>query len=449
MVWLTRSSIKEMPDREIFCNTPWYSVHIYWDGSLGICCQEDHKPYQAGHDYNIANMSIKDWFNSEPVRQFRLSMLRPHKMSACRSCYEEEDSHGYSRRIRSNSKSVIFTRQAFTQSFQQSPAYPHFIHSADNQGWTNTSPIDLHIDLGNHCNLACKMCIPSASSTIASQHVRWGIESSRQYLGTDWTRNERVWKGFLQQLIEIPGLKNLHLMGGETLLTRKFEELVDWFIAHGRYDICFSFVTNGTIYPSTLMDKLKRFARVGIEVSIETMTEHNLYQRQGTDNALVMHNIQRLRAWCDRADFTVALRPAISVLTIGHYHTLLEYAIRNQLVIKSLLCVNPEFMRPEMLPITVKRFYLERLERWAQTIDWPACAPGDYNASDPNNAALGAHDQVRMIKSLLQLPCPADSDQQLERLIRHCERWDKVYGLDMRSYYPEFAEILEQHGYAL
>jgi hypothetical protein len=52
-----------------------------------------------------------------------------------------------------------------------------------------------------------------------------------------------------------------------------------------------SFVTNGTVYKPGLMTKLQHFKRVGIEISIETVDEHNAYQRQGTDTTVVLDNI--------------------------------------------------------------------------------------------------------------------------------------------------------------
>ena len=278
------------PDKNIFCNTPWYEIQIYWDGSFGICCQEDHKLYDpADSQYNIARMSILDWFDSEPARQFRIKVLGKKSVSACHRCYVEESHDGMSRRLRSNQKSVIFTRAAFYDSFDQSPGYRQFLYSDWYHGKTLTHPIDIHVDLGNFCNLACKMCNPRASSTIASQHIKWGIESSRQYLGTDWTRDQTVWNSFKSQLLEIPDLNNIHFMGGETLLTDRFEDLVDTMLAAGRTELCFSFVTNGTVFKPTLIQKLQKFRKVGIEVSIESLTAHNAYQRQGTDTVSYTH----------------------------------------------------------------------------------------------------------------------------------------------------------------
>ena len=434
-------------DKNIFCNTPWYELHIYWDGSLGICCQEAHKLYdESNKQYNISTMTILDWFNSQPVRKFRTNILDNQRLTECSRCYTEEDHGGNSRRLKSNQKSVIFTRTAFDQSFQQSPGYKHFIKSHAYQGMTDTVPIDMHIDLGNFCNLACKMCSPRASSTIASQQVRWGIESSRQYLGNDWTKDNTVWEGFQKQLLDLPGLNNIHFMGGETLLTSRLEDLVDTMIEHKRFDVCFSFVTNGTVFRPELLDKLSRFRRVGIEVSIETVDEHNAYQRQGTDTALVLKNIDRYLEHCNGTSITVTLRPAPSVLSIGYYVGLLQYAIDHKLIVKSNLCTSPRFLSVEILPDYVKTQYQQSYITLLDQLRGISTGT-DYNASDPHNYLHVVKEQALMCLDVLKTATPDDSEQQLEAMVKHCERWDRVYGYDARKLYPEFQDILDRYGY--
>ena len=435
------------PNQRIFCNTPWYELHIYWDGSLGICCQESHKLYSnSNQQYNIATMTIEDWFNSEPVRKFRTAMGGNDRLTECTRCYLEEDHGGNSRRLKSNAKSVIFTRTAFNASFEQSPGYQHFLHSNDNQGYTNTFPIDLHVDLGNFCNLACKMCNAKASSSIAVQEVKWGIKSSKKYLGTDWTRNTDVWERFKQQLVNIPKLNNIHFMGGETLLTDRFEDLIDYMILHKRFDLCFSFVTNGTTFRPALIDKLKQFRRVGIEISIETLDNHNAYQRQGTNTSLVLENIQRYQQWCNESSITVALRPAPSILSIGYYTGLLQYALDNQLIVKSNLCYNPRFLSAEILPDKIKTLYRKRYREFLSHLD-NVMINLDYNASDPNNYQMVIKEQALMCLAILETPTPLDSKIQLEAMVRHCKKWDQIYGYNARQLYPEFSELLDQYDY--
>lgn len=448
MVLLTKLLTNVIANQSIFCNTPWYEIHIYWDGSYGICCQEAHKLYPLHQQqYNIKTMTIREWFDSEPVRIFRTKTLENNRLSECQRCYDEEDNQGNSRRLKSNMKSVIFTRTAFDQSFLQSPGYRHFLDSHENQGQSlNTSPIDIHVDLGNFCNLACKMCHAPASSKIAAQDVKWGIETSRQYLGTDWTQDQSAWDGFKQQLLEINGLNNIHFMGGETLLTSKFEDLVDTMISHGRFDICFSFVTNGTVFRKDLLDKLKLFRRVGIEISIETTDLHNEYQRQGTDTIQVLNNIDQYKQICNGSSITIALRPAISALTIGYYPTLLQYALDNKVIVKSNLVINPSFLNVKNLPDSVKQLYKSRyLDLLSSLKDFDTTS--DYNASDPNNYQSVIKEQILMCIMLLETPAPADIDTKQLQLVRHCEKWDIVYKLDAMQYYPELEDMLKKYEY--
>ncbi len=426
-----------MSNKNIFCNTPWYELHIYWDGSFGICCQEAHKLY-SGNGYNIATMSIAEWFNSDPVKNFRQRILRSTPLSECSKCYHEEAQGGMSRRIRSNQKSVIFT-QAFEDSFEQSPGRRHF----DISGTTNTYPIDIHIDLGNFCNLACKMCNARASSTIAVQEVKWGIESSRQYVGTDWTRNEQTWNSFKQQLLDIPGLNNIHFMGGETLLTDRFEDLVDWLTEHRKFDICLSFVTNGTTYRPGLMTKLQRFRRVGVEISIETVDEHNAYQRQGTDTSIVLDNIDKYATL--GGCFEVCLRPAVSALTIGYHAGLIEYAYNKKLLIKSLLVTEPRFFDVSILPTEVKMQYLQTFVPLIHNLS--SSNTSDYNAMDPNEIKRNLAQHVEACVTMLSGPSPEDADQHLQAMVDHCRRWDRVYHLDARKLYPELINVWDRYAY--
>ena len=429
-----------MANAKIFCNTPWYEAHIYWDGSLGICCQESRR-LSLDSKFNIRNMSLTEWFNSEPVRQLRQAVLSDLPTDICSQCYLEESVSNTSRRHRSNQKSVIFTKTAFQNSFEQSPGRRHF--TAD--GLSTTLPIDLHIDLGNYCNLACKMCWSGASTRIATQYVKWGYEDHRQYLGNDWTKDTNVWNKFLDELLTIPKLKNIHFMGGETLLTTRLEEFVDFMILHKRFDICFSFVTNGTTFNESLISKLKHFARVGIEVSIETITKHNDYVRQGTNTNDVLKNIQRYKQHCNNSTISVTLRPAINALTIGYYHTLLEYCLENQFLIKSLIVANPKYLDPGVLPAAVRNKYKENYQKLLIELD-DSVTDTEFNESDPHNYRRSIKLQVEQILALLDCTVP-QQEELLKEMISTCKKWDNELNFNALELYPELTTEFKAHGY--
>lgn len=437
------------PNKKIFCNTPWYELHIYWDGGLGICCAEYHRLYDIAQNqkYNIANMTIAEWFNSEPVKKFRMAMWGDEKISACHKCMEDEEVGVTSRRHKSNQKSVIFTKTAFEDSIKQSPHYDNFLYSKKNLGDTETLPIDLHIDLGNFCNLACKMCHSKASSKIAAQRVKWGHEEDKIYVGSDWTQNKEVWDRFLQELLKMK-LKNIHFMGGETLLTKRFHDFLNFMIENKKFDLNFSFVTNGTIFDLELIKKLKLFQRVGIEVSIETLTPHNEYVRQGTNTKEVLTNIEKYRAHCDNDRISVTIRPAPSALTIGNYDTLIEYCLDQKICIKSNVVHRPTFLRVAVLPMDVRKEYLKKYHAILKKYNLEELdVEFDFNESDPNQYKKIIKLAITQAISLLNSPPHNNDNEELIKMVVHCKRWDKIYGYNATELFPELKDIFFKNGY--
>lgn len=419
--------------KDTFCNTPWFEAHIYWDGSLGICCQESQK-LTTDPKYNIANMSLLNWFNSEPVKQFRLAILSGNKVTECSNCYIEEKVSNTSRRIRSNQKSVIFTKTAFDLSYTQSPHIALF--NTKLGGATTSFPVDIHIDLGNYCNLACRMCHPGASSAIATQYVRWGLPGVTKQ---DWTKDTVVWNKFLNDLLLIPNLRNLHFMGGETLLTNRFEELVDFMIAHKRFDVCFSFVTNGTTFNKQLIDKLKLFPRVGIEVSIETATKHNNYIRQNSEVNVVIDNIERYLVDCNHTSITITVRSAISLLSVGQYYTLLRYCLEHRILIKSLLVNTPPYLDVRCLPHSIRQQYLEEYVKMDTELA-SADISADFNESNADNYVQSIRTQVQQVIGLLN---SVDQLNYTNEFIQWMARWDEYSNTNLLEYYPEFTEWIK------
>ena len=419
----------------IFCNSPWYELHIYWNGDYGFCCHQGDPPYEINKKenvYNIANMSVSEWYNSDIMRQARLRMFGNERWQNCVNCWKEEDTSGTSRRHRANQKSVIFRRD-FRGSIEQSPNFPVFKHSFDNEGDTEQLPVDLHVDFGNYCNLACKMCYSKASSTIATQEKKWGTLVNQDHLGNDWTKDTEVWFKFLREMKSLP-LKNIHFMGGETLIQPKFLEFIDAMIDDERFDLNISFVTNGTYFNEELVRKLTRFNRIGVEVSIETTTETNSYVRQGTKTDVVLANIDRYLEFFE----TVTIRPAISALTIRDFNTLLEYCIDKKLPMKALVVNNPRYLSVSVLPKSIREEYKKNYQHLIRDFKIE-----DINESDPHNyetmISMYADQAINLLNQ--------EETDGISDMVQHMKRWDKVYDLDARSLYPELTEILDQHGY--
>jgi hypothetical protein len=305
----------------------------------------------------------------------------------------------------------------------------------------------LHVDLGNFCNLACKMCGPQASSKIAAQQVKWGQYKYKKYVGSDWTQNKEVWDKFLKELL-LMKLQNIHFMGGETILTKRFHDFLNFMIENKRFDLNFSFVTNGTTFDEQLIKKLKLFQRVGIEVSIETITQHNEYVRQGTDTKEVLANIEKYRKHCDNERISLTIRPAPSALTIGNYNTLIEYCLEQQLIIKSNIVYSPTFLNVAVLPIDIRKKYLKKYHDIIKKYNLEFLDNfEDFNESDPQQYKKIIKLAIDQAIGLLNSPTPNHHNEDLIKIVEHCKRWDTVYGYNATELFPELKETFIKNGY--
>ena len=185
---------------------------------------------------------------------------------------------------------------------------------------------------------------------------------------------------------------------------------------------------------------------MGIEVSIETATEHNSYIRQGTDTKQVLANIKKYKENCDNSSISVTVRPAIGLLSIGRYYTLLEYCLENSLIIKSLLVTYPRFLDVSILPKEIKQKYLVNYQLLLSRLA-DVDLDDDYNESDVNNYLKSIKLQVQQSINLLNQPEPTDQENLLAEMVEHCRKWDPIYKYDALTLYPELTEIFKTYGY--
>jgi sulfatase maturation enzyme AslB (radical SAM superfamily) len=433
-----------MPNKKIFCNVPWTNTHIYWDGSYGVCCSEQHPPHQTPTQYNIKNMSVGSWYNSTPMQQFRKNIQSATPIPACQGCYHEEE-HGYeSRRIKENFKSVIFTEQAFDRSYQQSPYYSEFERSDYS---TSKLPIDWHVDLGNECNLACKMCEPSASSSISNQYMKWQLidESANR----NWTQDAESWNNFTASILAVPNLNRLHFMGGEPLLNKKFTELLDFLIDNKKTGISISFVSNGTMINSDLIEKLKQFRTFDIEISIESIKNNNDYIRQGSHVQDTMKNIMWLKEQ-QSEQFHLVMRSVPQLLNVNNYDQYIQWAWENQLPVQGIPLIDPDYLQISVLPIAlrtkIKKQYVNLVKFFEQQKPAMATLITGRNVSGLAQQLLR---ECQSVISMLDAPEPDNVDELRSKLVMWLMRWDRVYKLNAFDYYPEYQEFLHEIQYTV
>lgn len=411
-----------------------------------MCCYAtDHVQPVDPKNNNIQHMSLADWMDSKLMRQVRIDMMGEQPLKQCVACYRDEAAGGESYRITHNWRSMIFTRQAFDASFEQSPHHDLFTSTAKT-GASRRLPVDLHIDMGNECNLACKYCSPGFSTTIGSKYRKWGIIPPDQPLHQSWMKNEAAWQKFLNELLQSVHLKSVHFMGGEPTMNPRLEEFFDFFIEHGKTNFAVSFVTNATKFHPRLIDKIKQFERADIDISVDSILDNQRYIRQGIDLEQFRQNMaDYLAAQSDR--FHVCLKPAVSVLTASTFPDLIEYLLDHNIMMESNTVYHPAHLQISVLPWEIRQQYLKNYKRVADKIR-RHIEPGEVikNRSLQSNAA-NLLSELEAVQYQLELPEPKNIKKIRTELAWWLSKWDKEYSLDVGDYYPEWKDFLIEYGY--
>lgn len=434
-----------MVNPNIFCNVPWTNMHVYWDGSFGMCCSESSKIYNDSEKekHNLSKMTASKWFNSVPMQNIRQSMHGSQKISACSQCYQQENFGYESRRIKENFKSVIFTELGFEKSYQQSPWHTRFENSKEN-GLTDNIPIDWHIDLGSECNYACKMCSAEASSKIASLLKKHGKYNGK--IVSNWTDDPVAYANFFQSIDET-NIKRIHFMGGEPTVSKKFFEIIDRLLEKNRTEISLSFVTNGTNLNDELINKLKKFANIDIEISIESLYINNDYIRQGCNIEKLIKTLLHLKSQQDDK-LQIVLRTVPQLLSIYTYPELIEWAYDNNFIIEGIPLSEPDYLQTQLLPEDIKQHIIKKFKLVKDKIN-----NGKTFNKIQNGRSLGTLNEklVRECDAMIKIcsePLPVNHEELNKKLIKNLLFWDKIYNLDALQIFPQYKEWLEKLNYA-
>lgn len=420
---------------KVFCNIPWIEVHINADGTYHSCGAQPNTVSNtlSGTFNNVHQLTIPEWINSRHQCQARMNKLNGVSEELCGMCYKEEAVGSASKRIKENLKSYIrSTKENFEKDFLRSKELSHFNYSKENAGQSDLlHPHSYHISLGNECNLACKMCGPTASSRLAVE-----LKKSNEYLGPtlmDWTRDSWAWNHVVNYMCETENLQFVHIIGGEPLLNPRFENLIDRLLDAGKTDIYFGFTTNGTVFNPELIKKLNAFRHVDIGISIEASGALNDYIRQGSSTQTVLDNIDLYLKHRQEGHVYITARVVPSALSVHTLDDLYRWCIDRKLDVVSNVLVWPEYQQIQQLPSDVKARLLEQYSKW----EYSNPESGISDPRDPNKFREHIDNEVRAIVNCLQLPNDLNLTQQLYQQLAS---WHWLGNEDIGKYF-ESTEI--------
>lgn len=426
-----------------FCPSPWLHMRIVNDGGLEFCRFASRSNIDES-PATIKDISIDEYFKSN-MSSVRLKMLQGEKIDACQNCHAMEQHGKVSGRQRQLLKAGI-DPDNFFKTIISSPFFEEFKKSLTNLGQTDLMPQDWQIDLGNFCNSGCVFCHPASSSKLA---VEWKkLNLINELPPSPWCEDSNNIRKLVESIKKSgPGLKYLHFIGGETLITPAFSQILHLLISSGISDrVMIGFTTNLTTWDSDIIRLFEKFNTVHIGVSLETLNKVNNYVRWPSQIESVKTTLER---WIDIKKgngWAMSLRITPTILTIKHLPAVFEYAYSQSLTIESCnFLENPAFMRPSVLPMDHRREIIDAFDNWIVSKKSEETYQPLYNIRHPDFAKQQVlADAKSYINYLKTMP---DESTRFPALIEYLKKIESSRGNSVLDYLPEYEDLFRSFGY--
>jgi MoaA/NifB/PqqE/SkfB family radical SAM enzyme len=290
-----------------FCPVPWVSISTKPNGDLRLCCHANVSKSKGMHksenneNYNLNTSKIEDAQNSYLAKSVRKSMLEGKQHEMCTRCNREDSQGVRSRRQYENLKweSVLNLEAAKNNT------------SPDGSLMAESKLSHLDVRFGNLCNLTCRMCGPTDSSSwykeyLATENTEFQDSSGQVQLRSEpetgrvfaindpykWHENNAIWLDFAKH---IPHVTDYYFAGGEPLLIQRHYQLLEKIVDSGHaHKVRIEYNTNLTQLPDRVLDLWKNFRQVNVGVSIDGYKNLNEYIRYPSQWAQLVSNIHKL-----------------------------------------------------------------------------------------------------------------------------------------------------------
>ncbi len=239
-----------------FCRLPFSHLAIEGQGDVKGCCLTPAFKDNQGGNFNLNKRSLLEIKECKDYLEFQDSFRQGKRHPYCEECWHADDNGMKSLRVKFSS---MLERMGFENKDEEL--------------------IFLEIKMGITCNLRCGICNPVNSSKWAKLHIERNdirkSESEEMLRLSNWVEMDRFYMPENFSKVRL-----FHIMGGEPLLIKENERLLDLIIEHGKpEETTIWYNTNGTIFPGKVLEKLKKFKRVQFSLSIDDVGRRFEYQR--------------------------------------------------------------------------------------------------------------------------------------------------------------------------
>ena len=334
-----------------FCILPWISLMIDTNSSVAPCCS------YRGATGDSSKDSLKDIWNNSANQDIRQRMIDDLPVDGCKQCIFNESLGKGSLRTSSNT-----TFSKYIQIAEKSTTPDYDIKYIDSR-------------FNNLCNLSCRICSHSSSSSWHAPGVAIGqIDKSTPV----FLKAGRGATDLYNQIIEqLDNIDRIYFAGGEPLIINDNYKILDELSNRERYDIELIYNTNMTqnqIKGRSIFDAWKNFTNITIGASLDAEGPRANYLRTGTVWKDVVEFRQEMIRLRPDIDFFISCTTSlINALHVPDFHrSWVEQGLIqpeqfnvNTLIGPNWMCVNTA---PEYLQKQIVEKYQLHLE-WLRPLD--------------------------------------------------------------------------------
>ena len=456
-----------------FCIAPWHDTHIVTDGGFKGCCVMSQGPNRGRYHTDGKPVTIRDGIragiNSDTAKELRLASLNGEWHPECKRCMDEETS---------GMKSM---RQFYEERWSEKFSYDDAIEVTDTETGDvpeDFKPFYFDIQLGNLCNLKCRICSPMVSSSWYGDHKKlmglkdkWRVPVAPgretitiEHVGGkkfDLTPDPFAWANsdeFWEDMSEIKSsIDHLYLIGGEPMMIhRHFKFLKECVESGDAKRMTLQYDTNLTNLPQKVMEYWKEFKSLEIGFSIDGMGKELEYMRNPIKWDHMLKNIHRLEAFA-KENSNVRLTDSITVSTYNVLHILdyIEWKIKAGKYDFDYLWQRhpkhfgvhplhgPDFLCVKAMPLSAKRVitqkyeeWREKMNNWCDSIDHYTDVQTQHGVKESVNAYVD-----NWIKFINQ----EDWSKHMYRFWEFTNGLDDIRDENFSEVFPELCELLKDY----
>ena len=264
-----------------FCVLPWTHFFHNPTGKITPCCAaSDQTQYDYGNVKDFATCT--DIINQDSFNTLRRNMLDGVETDVCNYCYQAESHGGESFRT---SKNSMLDQMISMDEIKQMTNPDGSVNDFKMRYWD--------VRFSNVCNLACRMCGPDYSHTLAKEME---IKFNGSYVVN--AHNTDNFEEMIAKYGPLDKLYDIYFAGGEVMFQKEHWQMLDHLVKIGKTDVMLMYNTNLTKLDYDgfkLLDYIPKFKDVTFTVSLDGTGDLLEYIRWGSRWDDIVRNLDTLK----------------------------------------------------------------------------------------------------------------------------------------------------------